>query len=372
MISRWTSHIRFLSLSAGLSIAAALFAGRDQTRAPAQEKAESAVGVQCLKCHSPIQAALSKKVRHAAVEMGCESCHVNHRDKNASGGSKESHYLSDKEPAVCGGCHDLADKKLGESHKGQPFATAECSGCHDPHASDKAKLMGEHAHAPFDARECESCHKPPKDGKAALTEASISELCYGCHADAQEKLKGAKSKHTLLTSDANSCTDCHDPHASRYRKALKQTGAALCEGCHPDVTGEKKFAHRPAKDDCGLCHDAHGSEHPRQLHAPVEALCLECHNATALKKFTAAAPVELFGGKATLPARPYPGLKMLTLAGGKTGHPIMNHPVSAPGKDGKPGFDCVTCHKPHAADGGPLLLTTETATTSELCVRCHK
>ena len=356
--SRYSRSIRYLALPAVWAVCAALAV------------AQTGPGATCLQCHSSIQTALQRKVKHAAVEMGCESCHTNHREEKSAEG-KANHYLSGKEAEVCSTCHDFAEKTLIDAHKGQPFAKAACSGCHDPHASDKPKLIVENLHGPFAAGQCEGCHKAPNEGKIVLTAASSSELCFGCHSGVRDKLNSAKSKHTLLTTDPNSCTDCHDPHASRHKKALKQPATALCTGCHAEVLAAKKFVHKPVEDNCALCHDAHASDHAKLLHAPVQALCLECHDASAMKKFTDAAPVSLFGGKVTLPPQPYQGLKMLLLRGGK-GHPMMGHPVSAPATAGKPGFDCVTCHMPHAANGSPQLLITDTPSTNELCVRCHK
>ena len=193
------------------------FAQTESATKPASEPAAAAPGADCLKCHAPIQAAIQKKVKHAAIDMGCDSCHINHREKKP-GDSKTEHYLSGSQKEVCGACHDLTEKKLADAHKGQPFATAACTTCHDPHGSDKPKLIAENAHGPFDARQCDGCHKPPKEGKVVLTAASTGELCFQCHSDMQERLKSAKSKHTLLASDVNTCTDCHDPHASRHKK----------------------------------------------------------------------------------------------------------------------------------------------------------
>ncbi|MBI5086088.1 MAG: cytochrome c3 family protein [Acidobacteria bacterium] len=325
----------------------------------------------CLKCHAPIQTALKRKLKHAAVDMGCDSCHINHRDKQAAQ-TKTEHYLTGKQSELCAGCHDYKDKAIAAAHKGQPFETAECSGCHDPHASDRPKLIAAQAHGPFDARQCDSCHKAPKDGKIALTAASTSELCFTCHADLQERYTKAKSKHTLLSSDINTCTDCHDPHATNQARALKRPVTTLCTTCHSGLTEEKKFVHEPVKGSCAICHDAHGSEHSKNLHAPVETLCLECHNTKTAPRLFDGKETTLFSGKVTLPPQSYSEIKTIEITKGRFGHPTGNHPVFADAKDGKPGFNCLTCHLPHAANGSLQLLVTEEPTTMTLCNKCHK
>ena len=113
--------------------------------------AEAQPGAECLKCHQTIQAALKRKVRHQAIDMGCDSCHLNHRDKKAAP-AKTEHYLNAAQAEVCSGCHDYKEEKVVKAHKGQPFQTSTCGGCHDPHASDLPKLMAAHAHGPFGAR----------------------------------------------------------------------------------------------------------------------------------------------------------------------------------------------------------------------------
>jgi predicted CXXCH cytochrome family protein len=346
---------------AWLCLAAACFAW-GQESAPA-----AAEGSDCLKCHSPIQAVLQKKVKHAALDMGCSSCHIDHRQP-AAGAERLLHYLNAKQPGVCLTCHDAADQKLAASHRGQPFEKSQCTGCHDPHSSDVAKLIPAEQHGPYGARQCEGCHQPAKDGKIVLAAASANELCFGCHDDMKKRLDGAKSKHTLL-ADGNSCVDCHDPHASNRPHFLKQSQAALCNGCHADVAGGKKYVHEPVRTSCVFCHDAHGSDFPASVQAGTQELCLGCHGPNAVKILAGQEPVALFGGRVTLPPRPFETLRYLDLASdGKTGHPMLGHPAFAPAAKGKPEMNCLTCHLAHGAEADRRLLVTD---KGALCLKCH-
>ena len=150
-------RLGFLSLC-WLAIQTAL-SGQDQPAPPSAEAPAEA----CLKCHTPIQAALEKKYRHDAVDMGCSSCHADHRQVGEKV-EKTPHYLNSKQPDLCLTCHEAGDAKLAEAHRKQPWETSTCTGCHDPHASDAPKLMPPVAHGPFGARKCESCHETAQDG----------------------------------------------------------------------------------------------------------------------------------------------------------------------------------------------------------------
>ena len=341
-----------------------------QQSAAAAAKAEPAAP-ECLKCHSAIGAAMAKKVKHAAMEGGCESCHVNHRDKKAAAEAKGEHYLQDKQPAVCGMCHDAADQKIAAAHKGQPFAQSECSGCHNPHGSDQPKLMAEQAHGPFGARECDSCHKAPKDGKVVLTEASVSALCFGCHADVEEKYRKSKFQHTLMKSDENSCTDCHDPHATNQKFGLRRPVTRLCSTCHADLTEGKKFVHQPVGESCTICHEAHGGRFGKQLRAEGNAACNDCHDyrANPAKKDGGARVVL---GAVEVPEDLVKGARKILVDSAGKGHPLIGHPTAGAGdrsSGGKARMTCLSCHQPHA--GAHRQMYVQDQRGQALCDRCH-
>lgn len=358
------THLLLVVIGLFLTLSEEGTAGQNTPGAPAPEEA-------CLKCHAPIQAILQRKFKHAAVEMGCSSCHADHRQAPAKE-KESSHYLTAQQPDLCLTCHDAADAKLTAAHRRQPFEKSTCTSCHDPHASDVQKLIPVQQHGPYEARQCEGCHKPPKEGKVTLAAATANELCLGCHDDLKKRLTDAKSRHTLLGGE-NSCVDCHDPHASNRPHFLKQPQPALCNGCHADVTAGKKFVHAPAAIACTVCHDAHASGFTKNLHAQVNDLCLECHGTNAVQLMQEAGPMKLFDGRVTLPSKTFEELRYLELSRDKTrGHPFPNHPVLAEAKEGKSEITCLTCHKPHASESSPRLFVTDTPASTMLCAQCHK
>lgn len=339
---------------------------------PAAPAAAAPAASPCLACHALIKTLLTRKVVHAAVGMGCDSCHGDHRKGGDGAANKQDHYLNSKQPDVCLTCHDAKEKAFTDAHRGQPAAQAVCTGCHNPHASDAPKLIMAEQHSPFAGRQCDSCHEAPVKGKVKLGEASTNALCFLCHDDMKTRLAGAKSKHSLIASSENSCIDCHDPHASDHKKFLKSSPASLCTSCHADVTKDKKFVHEPVQGGCTVCHDAHASDFKKNTHAAGNDLCMGCHGPVAIKIVQGPDPVSLFGGKVTLPAKAYENLSWLPLSeGGKLGHPYPKHPVSAPASEGKAEINCLSCHKPHAANGSRRLFVTETAKTDKLCLQCH-
>ncbi len=97
----------------------------------------SADEIDCLMCHADLA---GKKVKHAAVDMGCPSCHtavdaadVPHKMKN-----KIKKGLSSEQPELCYGCHD---KALFTNKTVHAAVGMGCTGCHNPHSSDSPKLL---------------------------------------------------------------------------------------------------------------------------------------------------------------------------------------------------------------------------------------
>ena len=375
MVYRTLHYVSIASMA--MTITCGLTSGHTGARAVGRGQAgQSSETGNCLACHSLTAAALAKKTRHGAVESGCDTCHVDHRKPRSAGGQETgglAHYLNEKQPALCLPCHDASENKIIDAHNGQPFDKSECTGCHDPHSSDSPKLVPERSHAPYAARECDSCHKPPKDGCVQLEAATVNELCFTCHDDLKKRLDGAKSRHTLLGMGDNSCVECHDPHATNHDHGLKRSQRSLCGSCHADLTQGKKYVHEPVQASCTYCHDAHGSNHPKNLQASTNELCLGCHGPVAIKIVQGPEPVTLFDGRVTLPPKPFEDLKYFQLDGdNRKGHPFPGHPVFVPAVGDKPGINCLTCHRTHAANGSPVLLVSEDANTNAVCIPCHK
>lgn len=331
----------------------------------------------CLTCHNTGLNVPEKGSRHAALDMGCDTCHVTHKT-GEPGNPEFDFHLTKSPPALCIDCHDVKDEGLQKAHQNQPFATANCVQCHNPHQSALPKLMARFTHPPFADKQCEVCHAPAKDGKVVLTQADAKSLCVTCHDDKAKQIDTAKVQHPGAAGD---CTDCHNPHASKYPGLPKTNPVEICLGCHADIAdlAKKPVHHQPAfTQGCGTCHEPHGGERDKLLRADGNALCLECHGPGASPQEDKAAGVmKIFNGKVTLPDDYFKTNKVVVLPiqYGK-GHPIMGHPVSdvMDPKDVtkvREKLNCLTCHQPHASAHADLLANDQ-ENNAQFCASCHK
>ena len=326
----------------------------------------------CLSCHDTGLKVPERGSRHAALDLGCDSCHVSHKNGEDTAGQ---FHLAKATPALCLDCHDVKDESLVKAHHDQPFAKADCLECHDPHQSDSPKLLQKFTHNPFAKQQCETCHGPAQNGKIVLVKVEVKELCVICHADQAKKIETAAFQHPGATGD---CTDCHSPHAGTSPGFLKPDAVNVCLTCHSDQAElhSKKVLHQPAfQQGCAACHDPHGSDHPKLLRAEGNALCLECHGPEAKPTIDAQNHLALiFGGKVKLPEDYFARVIRLPLQG-TLGHPVLGHPVADvhdPADDSKikAKIGCLSCHQPHAS-GGRALLVTDQPPNLQFCRRCH-
>ena len=78
----------------------------------------------CLHCHNMGMNVPEKGSRHAALDMGCDTCHTTH--KSGSEPTRENQFhLTKASPALCLDCHDVKDAALQKAHQNQPFANGE-------------------------------------------------------------------------------------------------------------------------------------------------------------------------------------------------------------------------------------------------------
>ena len=332
----------------------------------------------CSQCHQTGLHVPEKGSRHAALDMGCDTCHVTHKT-GAEPTEENKYHLAKASPALCLDCHDANDDQIKKAHNNQPFAKADCVQCHDPHQSDTPKLMAKFQHVPFQGNGCDTCHAPAKDGKIVLTQPDAKSLCVTCHDDKAKLIDTAKVQHPGAAGD---CTDCHSPHASRQPGLPKTNSVDICLGCHSDLAdaGKKAVHHQPAfTQGCATCHAPHGGDNDHLLRAKTpNSLCLECHGPDSTpKKLESEHLLTIFDGTVKLPEDYFAKNKVviLPLKYG-AGHPVTGHPVqdlkdpTDPTKI-KMQINCLTCHQPHSS-AKPDLLVKDQANNMEFCRSCHK
>lgn len=327
----------------------------------------------CLGCHTTGLNVPKGGSRHAALDMGCDTCHITH--KTGERGKREfDFHLTKDAPALCLDCHDPKDDSLQKAHQGQPFATADCLTCHDPHQSSAPNLMAKFTHAPFAAGQCDICHAAPKDGKVVLTNANSRDLCLTCHSDKGEQIEKAKVQHP---GAAGECIDCHDPHAGNSPAFPKPDPVNVCLGCHTEQAeqGKKAHLHQPAfQQGCATCHEPHGNDNAHLLRmSDTNSLCLECHGPDSEPvKLPTQHLITIFNGQVKLPENYFSKVPILPLKYG-LGHPIENHPVSNsvnPNTNAVISMTCLSCHQPHSG-AQPGMLVKDQKDNMDFCRTCH-
>jgi predicted CXXCH cytochrome family protein len=331
----------------------------------------------CLTCHTQGLNVPEKGSRHAALDMGCETCHVTHK-VGEHGKQEFDYHLTKSSPALCLDCHDAKDESLIKAHQGQPFATANCVQCHNPHQSASPKLIQAFAHPPFAMNACDTCHQPAKDGKVVLTNADSKALCVSCHSEQAEKIEKSKFQHPGAQGD---CIACHNPHAGKTPGFIQPDPVNACLACHSEQADQFKKAHlhQPAFGlGCATCHEPHGSDNEHLLRAKGSALCLECHGPDAkAQRMESEHVITIFNGNVKLPADYFQKNKVVTLPiKYGLGHPLLGHPVQdvmdpTDATKIKTHIDCMTCHQPHSSAQAGLLIK-DLANNMAFCDTCHK
>ena len=329
----------------------------------------------CLSCHKTGLNVPEKGSRHAALDMGCDTCHTTHKTGEI-GKVEFDYHLTKTTPALCLDCHDANNADLQKAHNNQPFEKADCLTCHDPHQSAAPKLMAKFVHPPFADKQCDTCHAPAKDGKIVLTQADAKSLCVTCHDDKAKTIETAKVQHPGAAGD---CTDCHNPHASNQPGLPKTTRVDVCLSCHSDIPDlkQKRIHHEPAfKQGCTTCHEPHGGDNPKLLRvASVNGLCMECHGPERNPQISETDHVAtIFDGKVKLPEDYFRNVSVIPVKYG-IGHPTQEHPVTDTMDPKNPGkiatqINCLSCHQPHAG-GAEAMLVKDQPSNMQFCKSCH-
>ncbi|OGW32776.1 MAG: hypothetical protein A2X58_10600 [Nitrospirae bacterium GWC2_56_14] len=238
-----------------------------------------AADIDCLKCHRKLT---TGSVVHAAVSMGCTTCHtaidaktVPHKKSGAA-----ARGLSAEQPDLCYGCH----AKAAFEKKGVHAALAMgCTSCHNPHSSNTAKLLLSEApglcftchdkalfskktiHAPVAGGMCLTCHVPHASDEVALLANSPYELCLTCHGGIADK------PHAV--SGFSAASHPLGPKKMSKRKSKRDLSSGTTNTIMDPARSGREFY-------CGSCHEPHSTDSPRLFRFNAKStmsLCGNCH-----------------------------------------------------------------------------------------------
>lgn len=247
----------------------------------------SAADIDCLKCHGKLT---KGPVVHAAVSMGCTTCHTGIDAKTVphKKSGTAARGLSAEQPDLCYGCHakEAFEKKTVHAALGMG-----CTSCHDPHSSNTAKLLKAEApelcftchdrslfskktiHAPVAGGMCLTCHVPHSSDEVALLANSPYDLCLTCHSEVLTK-PHAKMGYTVNPHPIGPIKKIKGKKVKRKKGEDRKVASA------PTTTIIMDPARPGRQFYCGSCHDPHSSDSPRMFRFKAKDdmdICVNCH-----------------------------------------------------------------------------------------------
>ncbi len=269
----------------------------------------------------------------------------------------------------CLACHSAATTKF------EPIAFAEsgpdglCLACHPEQRTVFGSLhdIRSDPQSPGTCRTCHPVHGPQRE--AVRTEGDPDGRCTACH---QARGWGQAKSAGSVPHPKTACTECHNPHESRFGRFLMKPVTELCVGCHteegrmaggphdatrhPDAWPDPAAARRGV---CLACHIPHGNQAdgllrmaPAQTDASPDAACLACHKEAGWDA----------GGEISVlhPREIRPDQKKVDpshVPSDAAGHARMT---------------CNTCHDAHGGAEPGYLTRGSPGEPAGLCLSCHE
>ena len=154
----------------------------------------------CTLCHNPHGSDTPKLINntiHAAMQMGCETCH---------GAPQDGKIV----------LHEGARREL-------------CLGCHTDVETEATQAQV--VHVPLKEKAgCVACHNPHATASPRLLKSGPVRTCLVCHSSLAEAR--ANQNHLHKPAFQVGCTVCHQGHAGQRARLLRADTNNLCLECH--------------------------------------------------------------------------------------------------------------------------------------------
>jgi DmsE family decaheme c-type cytochrome len=221
----------------------------------------------CATCHAGQTAEFNKTLMgrmNLTTRKGqfeCENCHGPGSAHVAAGGGRGVGGMNgfhpqtteevERDNGICLACHEKGNRTAwhGSTHEERGLA-------------------------------CTSCHSVMRSVtiKSNLVKSSTQEVCFQCHKLQRAQMQ--RSSHMPVREGKITCTDCHNPHGSKYGTEAMLNEPTVndnCYKCHAEKRGPMLWEHAPVRENCLNCHEAHGSNHEYLLKVTRPRICAECH-----------------------------------------------------------------------------------------------
>lgn len=209
----------------------------------------------CYQCHNSM--AQYEKLAHPHQMLGpnkfaCDTCHNPH-------GSVRQETRTD----LCLECHKDAPTMAWHSSS-HSMSGVDCTDCHNPHPDTFVQAP----HAITHTNVARPVRMP-----MAVDEPNV---CYKCHPKVYAE--SSMPSHHPIKEGKVTCSDCHDGHGQAEGNLTEPTLNQVCYRCHADKQGPFAYEHAPVTQDCGICHSPHGTVANNLLNQPATFICLRCHS----------------------------------------------------------------------------------------------
>lgn len=234
-----------------------------------------------IQCHHADSETLPPKTPPTPVVNKCTICH------SAVTDNKFGHFPANA--GLCTTCHTVSAKHLNENGNDPVKTKATANDCYTCHMR-KDNEANVHP-ALLDESSCVTCHNPHGGNQRFFLQdyskdknVTIKAMCTQCHTTNLDEMS---SKHGAIENE-RSCLNCHNPHSSKHEKILKMPAKDLCLSCHdktmqatlggarviPNIK-EKVMSAKKSMGSCTDCHNPHGTKFNRLL---VDNYSLENYN----------------------------------------------------------------------------------------------